>query len=112
MTGNEYQKLAMRTAGDGDIKYLIENGVIKIVESGKNDGDGLPVFPGKVPVVQFPGQFENPSADFGSDIRLLVQRTRHLGDRNAQLFRKIFQQNFLHFPRSLRFPLPPSGGEI
>ena len=28
MTGNEYQKLAMRTAGDGDIKYLIENGVM------------------------------------------------------------------------------------
>ena len=25
MTGNEYQKLAMRTAGDGDIKHRIES---------------------------------------------------------------------------------------
>lgn len=28
MSGNEYQRLALRTAGDGDIKYLIENGVM------------------------------------------------------------------------------------
>lgn len=28
MTGNEYQKLAMRTAGDDDAQYLLENGVM------------------------------------------------------------------------------------
>ena len=28
MTGNEYQKLALRTAGDDDAEYLLENGVM------------------------------------------------------------------------------------
>ena len=67
---------------------------VEMFIDGGYDGNADPVPVCRIPVVEFCGGLQNPGADLRSDIRLAVERARHLRTRTSRLPGKILHCNF------------------